>query len=354
MNIVLRGSLPGATTAGIILLTRARQLGLPIQVQVITPTEGHEPVLGPAVLYAPVLASCGVGREAGQGAMVVVPGPPRAPVLMTATPHGVDGWFYVDRTGTGYHPATQAYVRLSRDPRVAARKLSKDIRRVMELLGMQPEPAVLDVLFSADVSPLTRLSIALRAGRALSGNRGEPLTRYVTGDVEAAKDPLPHVFNAEDTARRLRDGGFLWILDGLSPALRDRAEEWFQAAADLAAEDEGRDLVLVHAIAELASHLVQLPACSILPPLGAAEDAVSVGLGAALSTDEEQDALAELQRMYRFLGGTYVDDGPHAWDVCDAPSPTEHVERWRWFCTQVRQGRKRAEELWPMMTDPPQ
>src|SRR5690606_30197650 len=109
------------------------------------------------------------------GATVVVPGPPHKPLMVTVHPHGESGWFFVDRSGQGAHPATQAFVRLSRDPRPLARELGKDIRRAMEALGLSTDPAVLDVLFGADVPPLTRLAVGLRTGRAMAGGRGEPI-----------------------------------------------------------------------------------------------------------------------------------------------------------------------------------
>src|SRR5690606_29258568 len=74
MEVTLEGSSPAATTAGIMLLTRARQLGYRLAVSVVGNPDEVVPVTGPALLYAPVLASCGVGREDGSGATVVVPG----------------------------------------------------------------------------------------------------------------------------------------------------------------------------------------------------------------------------------------------------------------------------------------
>jgi len=356
MEVALRGSSPGATTAGIMLLTRARQLGLPLFVSVVGDADDIVAVPGPAVLYAPVLASCGVGREHGAGALVVVPGPPGRPLLMTATPHGVDGWFEVSRTGEGCHPATQAYVRLCNDPRVPARKVGKAVRRVMSELGMSTEPAVLDVLFGAQVPPLTRLSLALRAGRSLSGGRGEPITRFMRGAAALDKDPLSPELDGEDFRRRARDGQFQWIVDGLSPALRDEAEEWAETALKLSFEDDARDLELLYRVAEMASHLVQLPSHSILPPLGAAEDSVATGIRAGLNAEGEGDANRQLVQMFTFLGGRYVREAPHPYDVIhDPPPPLEDtVGRWRWFCAQVRQGRKDADALWPQIIDPPQ
>lgn len=356
MEVVLKGSGPGATTAGIMLLTRARQLGLPLQVSVIADPNGHAPILGPAALYAPVLASCGVGREHGHGAFVVLPGAPKEPLLATATPHGVGGWFRVTRTGEGCHPATQAYVRLSHDPRVPARRLAKDVRRIMDVLGMSPDPAVLDVLFGADVQPLTRLSLALRAGRALAGGRGEPVTRFLSGKADMTKDPLPAEYDREDFVARAEAGEYDWIFDGFSPLLHDAAEAWGEAALRLAKEDDGRDVELVYRILEIVSHLVQLPPHSILPPLGAAEDSIAVGIGAGLAAEGHGDANQQLSGMFQFLGGRYVEHAEHAFDVVDEPIPPaeDRLGRLQWFCRQVRQGRKDSDGLWPLITDPPQ
>ena len=351
MEVFLRGSSPGATTAGIMLLTRARQLGYRLDVAVVGDPEDIVPISGPAVCYAPVLASCGVGRDMGSGATVVVPGPPGRPIMVTVHPHGESGWFFVDRNGNGHHPATQAFVRLSRDPRPQARELGREVRRAMEALGMSTDPAVLDVLFGARVPPLTRLAVALRAGRALSSGRGQPITRFTTG--AATIDPLPP-HNGEDPRKQLMAPDSLRsILDGLSTSIRDRAERFVHMARELAAEDGGRDLVLLYHLAELASHLILLPPHSILPPLGAAEDSVATGLQSALSAEGDGDANRALVRVFRFLGGRFVPDGAHSLMVCDAPVPTEHIERWQWFCGQVRRGRKQADALWPQIIDPP-
>ena len=351
VEVYLRGSSPGATTAGIMLLTRARQLGYRMDVHVVGDPDDMVPIPGPAVCYAPVLASCGVGREAGSGATVVVPGPPGTPVMVTVHPHGVSGWFFVDRSGNGHHPATQAFARLSRDPRPKAREVGRELRRAMEALGMSTDPAVLDVLFGAQVPPLTRLAVALRAGRALSGGRGQPITRFTTGTADS--DPLSLTFDDDARSRLQEPGGLRAILDGLSTAIRDRAESFLKLSREVAEEDGGRDLVLIHCLAEMASHLVLLPPNSILPPLGAAEDSVATALQSALAAEGDGDASRQLVSVFRFLGGRFTDDARHAFEVCDAPAPKQHIERWQWFCAQVRQGRKRADALWPQIVDPP-
>src|SRR5690606_31383090 len=145
---------------------------------------------------------------------------------------------------------------------------------------------------------------------------------------------------------------YQWIADALSPVLRDAAEEWAATALALAREDGGRDLDLLYRVTELASHLVQLPAHSILPPLGAAEDSVATGIRAALNAEGEGDANRQLVQMFTFLGGRYVTEADFAYDVIsDAPPPPDDVVgRWQWFCAQVRQGRKDADALWPQIT----
>lgn len=356
MDVALQGSTPSVITAGIMLLTRARQLGYKLDVSVIATQNDLVPIPGPAVVYAPVLASCGVGRELGSGATVVLGGPPGRPVMVSIAPHGVDGWFLVDRTGHGAHPATRAFTRLARDPRVKARHQGKELRRVMNALGMTADTAVLDVLFGAPAPPLLRLSLALRAGRAMAGGRGEPITRYLAGSVEHALDPIDAQYDPTALKAMFAAGEHKWVLDRLSTVVRDRVEEWIANALALGEEDDDRDLVLLHALSEVASHLTQLPVHSILPPLGAAEDSVAVGLGPALRAEGDGDAHQQLSQVFRFLGGKFVDSAPHSMMVSDTPPPSDPddlVGRWHWFSQEARRGRKRADALWPMIVDPP-
>lgn len=352
MRVALRGSSPGATTAAILLMTRARQLGLRVDVQIVGDPDDITLVPGPAVVHAPVLASCGVGRKDGMGGTVVVSGPPTEPLLVCVNDHGVDDWFEADRGHEGCHPATQAYVRLTRDARVDARHLAKEFRRALSSLGMSTETAVLDVLFGAPVPPLSRISLALRAGRALSGNRGQPITRLLAPH-DFDRDPLGADFDAEATGSALTEGGYDWIADRLSLTVRDRVEEWIEVANRLAAEDDGRDLVFVHAIAELGSHLVQLPSQSILPPLTAAMDGVALCIGKGLTAKGDGNASFQLGQVFRFLGGTYVTESNHVYDVDVHDPPAGRIERWQWFCKAALIGQKRADEIWQDLWDAP-
>ncbi len=353
MEVHLRGSSPCATVAAILLMTKARQLGLHLFVRLVGDPSDIAVLHGPAVLFSPVLASCGIGRDLGSGATVVVPGPPDEALNLSLSANGVDGWFRVDRNGRGAHPATQAYVRLSRDARVPARKLAKDLRRLMEVLGMSTDPAILDVLFGAPTPPLTRLSVALRAGRALSGGRGEPITRFLSG-AGNTQTPVSPDFEPEAFFSDLREGKLRWLLDGLGPALRDAGEEWFEAATQLAIEDSGRDLALLHAMAEILSHLSHLPSHSILPPLSASDDAVAMAFKVGLSAVGDENPSAQLRQMFQFLGGKYEATATYAYEAPQVPPPAGAVDRWRWFCDQAEQGRKWADELWPIIIDPPQ
>lgn len=357
MDVTLRGSSPSTMTAGIMLLTRARQLGYPLTVSVIGDPSDLRSVHGPAVLYAPVLASCGVGREFGSGATVVIPGPPGTPLRTTIAPHGISGWFQVDRTGEGAHPATQAFVRLSRDPRVAARRLGKELRRTMTSLGLATDPVVGDVLFGAVAPPLLRLAIALRCGRAMSGGRGDAITRFLSGGFELAGDPLSDEMSTAEIVEQIRSGELNWVLDRLSTAVRDRVEEWVTTALAVADEDEGRDLDLLAHLAIIVTHLAQLPVHAILPPLGAAEDSVAVALRDAIRADGVGDANQQLLQMFSFLGGRFVKDEPHSLEVHDAPPPQDPddvVAQLEWFGQEVRIGRKRADALWEDIFNPAQ
>jgi hypothetical protein len=355
MDVSLQGSSPATMTAGILLLTKARQLGFRLTVTIVGDGTDLAHIPGPAVVYAPVLASCGVGRDLGSGATVVIDGPPGAPVRVTLTPHGVDGWFLVDRRGEGEHPGSKAFVRLSKDANPERRALGRDLRKAMEALGVSADAAVLDVLFGAPVPPLLRMAVALRAGRALSGGRGDPITRYLSGGVELALDPLPPNLDAAELIARYRRGELNWILDRLSTAVRDRVEAWVESFLRLSGEDGGADSALLVALAEMASNLAQLPVHSILPPLGAGEDSVAVALKAALTADGDSDANEQLRQVYRFLGGKFGGEDPHSMFVCRTPKPTDPSDTtglWQWFAGEVRAGRKRADALWDQIFNP--
>ena len=357
MHVTLVGSSPSTLTAGIMLLTRSRQLGYRLHVTILGDPKKIHHVPGPASVYAPVLASCGVGRDFGRGATVVVPGPPDAPVLATLTPHGVGGWFQVERNGMGTHPATAAYMRLCNDDRPEAQALVAGMRAVLRDVGATDDPSVLDVLFGAPVPPLLRIAVALRHGRSLSGARPDSLMRWMTGSMDDAQDPIAPDTSLTELIEGIQGGRYDWILARLSPSIREAATHWLTTAAKLATDDGARDEALIVGIAELLSHLCQLPVDSILPPLGAAEDAVAMGLAGAMNAYGDGDAAKALHQTYRFLGGGFSQTRPgHTICVSDEPEPEpgDVIASWEWFCREVRVGRKRADAIWEDLYHPAQ
>jgi hypothetical protein len=352
MSIVLKGSSPTALTAGILLLSRARSFGVPLTVEIVgDPTDITE-VRGPAVVHSNVLASCGVGRQLGQGALVIVPGPATDPVLVCLGEGGVSGWFAVDSSGVGLHPATQAFVRLSRDPRPLARAAARQLSRMLRMHGVPPEPAVLDVAFSAPQVPLTRLALALRAGRAMTGEDGAPVTRWLSPD-SAPLDPPDPALSGAAVLENWKAGTLQDWMDRLVVPARFAVDTWLEDMRALALEDGGRDLALVGALGELFAHLAMLPAFSMLPPPDAASDAVATGLSRVLgATAGQHDANVALSEVFRFLGGRFVEDARYPLELPAFPPPVDRMERWRWFTTQILDAADHADELWYRAMNP--
>lgn len=332
MNVTLKGSSPATLTAGILLLSRARSFGQRISVEILGNPEEIGVVHGPALLHSAPLASCGVGRELGHGATVIVPGPVLEPLAISLSNGGVSDWFLVDRTGMGLHPATQALVALRKDPRTRARWLGQQVVRGIELLGGTPDTPILDLLFGAPVAPLTRLSVALRAGRLATGNRGEPITRFLG---EEATSPL----------------------ERLVPEARESVEACLRTVEQLSAEDGGRYRPLADGMMELLTHLANLPPQSMISPLDPVLDAIAFGLHRALTaTAGRSEAQLNLIETYRFLGGRFTSSASYPIELPSDPPPptTDRLGRWRWFCTHVDVSARHAEKLWRNLVDPPQ
>lgn len=334
MNVSLTGSSPAAMAGGILLLARARSFGLRIRVEIVGDPSDIGVVEGPAVLHSAPVASCGVGRDLGTGALVVVPGPGSAPLAASLSTDGRGEWFEVAREGDGVVPATRALMALLRDPSSEARRISRALRQGSTALGVALEPSVLDLLFGAPVSPLTRMAVALRAGRTLSGKRGDPVTAALIGEMDEDAELDPMV-----------------TLARLSPQVRDILSR-LRAYADVLRERG--DASLINAIDELLCHFGLLPVLGILPPLDPATDAVAVGLGRALAaTEGNSQAQVGLLETYRFLGGKFVDRADWVVEFPASPPPTERLARWRWFCTQVSDAASRVETVWRDLVDPP-
>lgn len=351
MEVVLEGDSPAALTAGILLLSRARSFGLvQLKVNIVGDPADITPVPGPAVLHSTVLASCGVGRELGQGPLVVVPGPATEPLLVCLAADGLGGWFEVDTCGGGVHPATQAFVRLCRDRRPRARQLGRSLRDFMGSLGLPSEPALLDFLFGAPAPELSRVALTLRAGRAITGDTGLPVHQWLAGDRYEVPDALPRGVGGQ----AVLDGDLEPLLSRLTLRARDRVEDALSTLRVLAEDDGGRDLALVGSLGEVLSSVVVLPPHSMLPPPDAASDAVATGLGRALgATRGEHDASQALVEVFRFLGGRFVEDEPHPLRLGTGPAPETRAEIWRWFVEGVQRASDRTEEIWREVMDRP-
>lgn len=335
MNVALKGSSPATMVAGILLLSRARSFGQRVRVEIVGDPGDIGVVEGPAILHSAALASCGVGREYGSGALVVVPGPAGAPLAVSLTADGRSEWFYVDRAGEGVHPATRAFVRYRRDTRPAARVVVRGFLKACDVLGIAPETAVLDLLFGAPAPPLTRIALALRAGRALSGARGAPITSFLGGEL------------AEDDVVSLAA-----TLARLAPPLREEVVAYVRAAEELASQDDDR--AWIESVSELGAHLALLPPQGMLPLLAPAADAVAFGLGRALgATQGNHQAQVGLLETYRFLGGRFTDAAQ--WPVelpADLP-PADRLARWAWFASHVSAAAEKVDRLWRDLVDPP-
>ncbi len=340
-----------ALTAGILLLSRSRSFGQPIAVNVMGDSGDIALVKGPALVHSWVLASCGIGRELGAGALVIVPGPADAPLAVSISEDGVGDWFFVDRAGRGVHPATRAFVELCREQDPRLRELARDLRDAFTAMSCPTEPALLDLLFGAPAPPLQRLSLALRAGQAMSAGPRVALTRFFDSSPSRLPDPLEGPVDALALARARQEGSLGSFLDRLSLRVRDRVADWF--ARYFEADDQGRYLALVLPMVELLSHIAALPPQTMLPPLPAAADAVAVHLGSALGASRgESDASGELSSMFRFLGGRFVEEARYPVELVFPPPPDGELARWQWFCRATREAADTADALWRRIVDP--
>lgn len=338
MNVLLRGSSPSTMAAGILLLSRARTFGQRIRVEILGDPVEIGVVEGPAIVHSAAVAGCGVGRDLGHGALVVVPGPVDQPVAVSLSADGRDGWFYVGRSGMGHHAATQVVQRMRQDPRVPTRHHVRQFLRAMGSLGCAPEPAVLDLAFGAPVQPLTRLAVALRAGRALSGDRGQSVTGLFTPDFDDDDATLPTLEQA---------------LARLQPDTRDAVRAWVATERAMVAERGGGELF--DSLGELARHLALLPQHGLLPVLPPAADAVAFGLTRALAaTQGSTGAHASLLHTYQFLGGRFTPSGLHPVELPSDLPPEDRLGRWAWFCSHVAIAAEQVDRIWRNLVDPPQ
>jgi hypothetical protein len=350
MSISLRGPSPVTLTAGILLLSRARSFGIPVQVEIQGDPNTITPVLGPALVHAPVLATCGVGRELGQGALVAVPGPASDPMLMCLAPAGAGEWFQVDASGEGSHPATQAFVALARHPSLVARQAARQFHRLLHALGVPGEPAVLDLLFNAPAPPLTRVALAIRAGQAMTGESGIGITRWLRPTLNPP-DPLPSGLSGVELMALWRAGDLDALIDRLIVRGAMDVNRWLEAIETLAPEMPAL-LDLVAELADLYAFLSLLPAGGMIPPPDAAADSVATGLGRVLgAAGGDVDANRSLCSVFHFLGGHFTASSPYAIALEGPPAPEGRLAIWKWFCQGVQDAADHADLLWRRVID---
>jgi len=311
------------------------------------------PVRGPALLHSPVLASCGVGRELGTGALVVLPGPADVPLAVSTSKDGTGTWFTIDRAGVGAYEETQAFVRLFRHTSASARLVSLQLSRVLQHLGCPLEPAIIDLLIGAPLPPLDRVALALRAGRAITGDDGVPLHRFLTPSASVL-EALPPDGDPATILRWLQSDEAEEFWGRFALSVRVASREMLPCWEELGAGDP-EVLELFAGFVELASTLVCMPSTSMLPPLDASSDAVACGVAAAIgATRGNTDANAFLVEMFRFLGGRFVSASAHPIPVEEVEAPEDRLERWQWFCHLARGAADQADALWSHVVDPMQ
>ena len=96
MPIVLKGSWPACLSTGILLRSKARSFGQPLQGSIVEAPQVE--VLGPALLHDPLLVGLGLPASVEDPNMVVLPGKADANLLMLTD---YEQWALIDRSGQG-------------------------------------------------------------------------------------------------------------------------------------------------------------------------------------------------------------------------------------------------------------
>lgn len=351
MTVELRGNSAATLTAGILLLSRARSFGHRLDVAIVGSAEEITPVEGPALVSSAVLATCGVGRRPGNGALVVVPGPADAPLATCLGAEGAGDWFYLDRSGQGMHPATRSFVHLVRHPERAVRERGRELCLALAALGCPPEPGLLDLLFGAPTSPFVRLAVALRAGRSMTGRANAPFNRFMS-ETGALTDPIEEIASFSTLLEARGDGRLDALMARGTPHVRRRLDAWFSEMLGHAEADPALGAVLC-GLVEVLGRIGGLPSHAMLPALDGPKDAVAVGLADGLAaTGDGSDASTSLAATYRFLGGRFVDDARYAVVVPGGDPPEDRLARWAWFAESTHAAARTADALWRSVMDP--
>jgi hypothetical protein len=354
MSVELSGNSPAALTAGILLLSRARQFGQRLSVSVMGDPDQITPVEGPALVHSAVLASCGVGTRPGGGAVVVVPGPSEAPLAVCLAEHGTGTWFTVDRSGRGEDAATQALVRMCRSSHRQGRRLARELLQGLGGLGCMAEPAVLDLMLRAPISPYHRVVLGLHAGQSLRRGQRSPVHGFLEPASGGGEVPLPETFTLESAREALSSGTLGAALVRVKEEVRPVLSSWIAGMLRHADTDPDAAEVVCTVLHTLGPVLT-MPAGAVLPSLDAASDGVANALPTAIGAQGgASDAARCLVDTFRFLGGNFVDYARFPVVVPGDPAPEGRLARWRWFCESTRSAADTADSLWRRVIDPVQ
>jgi hypothetical protein len=212
---------------------------------------------------------------------------------------------------------------------------------------------IIDLLIGAPLPPLDRVALAFRAGRAITGDDGVPLYRFLT-PTTSVLEALPPDADSATILRWLQSDDAEEFWGRFTLPVRVACREMMPSWEELGARDP-EVLELLAGFVELASTLVCMPSTSMLPPLDASSDAVACGVAAAIgATRGNTDANAFLVEMFRFLGGRFVSTYPHPIAVEEVEAPLDRLERWQWFCHLARGAADQADALWSHVVDPMQ
>ena len=154
---------------------------------------------------------------------------------------------------------------------------------------------------------LTRIAIALRAGRSEHSGNSQPVTQFLCPKAKLSFDASGQLDgDAYDVREVLTQTAAGEGLNGLNEQAIHGLKQWATLNLQIAQDDGFRDGAFVCHMAELVAQLKQLPAHSILPPLDSTLDGVALGIPKALRAVGHEDANQSLRQMFTFLSGRYV------------------------------------------------
>ena len=321
MPLTLKGSWPATLSAGILLLSKARRLGIPISVQIL---EDSMPIIkGPALIRDSLLVGLGLTKSKTDNNLVVVPGDSCAPILLRL---GEADWVFVDRSGKGYLDSTKTFMSLFHTHKEFV-SLGLQAIAALRRLGVAIEPCVLDVLFAEHLDPILRFQLFLALGRVLSDKQGQSLSSVFLKN----KSPTQSGVVQPEILKKVRE----WLQQ--VSTISEQHEVFAQQANQLVQQFEK---ITIHDLSlSLNSHLISIVR------------SIKQGLAAI---DSNHDALTIMKRRFTFLGGGFTQKAENVITLPDVICPEEQISKWQWLCSQAHAGSAEVERLWLRITNPMQ